>query len=168
VLTRLGYLYQASGDEEAAEQYYQQVLKRDPGRAVVAANRGVFYARRGMMRQALDLWRAAFDKNPHLSEIGVNLGRGLCGVGDAEGARAALQRVLTHNPDLALAREALADVAQTGCIAKVGRTFRSARREHAHGGPSVLDRAAVTSRAPDETEICAEVRRTFSLQIWNP
>ena len=108
VLTRLGYLYQARGEAQTAERYYEQVLKRDPDRAVVAANLGVFYAGRGRLREALALWRHAFDRNPQLSEIGVNLGRALCGIGDADGGRSALQRVLTHNPDSALAREAIA------------------------------------------------------------
>jgi Flp pilus assembly protein TadD len=115
VLTRLGYLYQARGDIDTAEQYYERALQRDPDRAAVAANLGVFYANRGRLRPALELWRHAFDKNPQLSDIGVNLGRLLCGIGDADHARAALQRVLTHNPDLASARQALADVAQRGC-----------------------------------------------------
>jgi len=82
---------------------------------VVAANLGVFLARRGMLRQSLDLWRTAFGNNPQLSEIGVNLGRGLCAAGDADGARAALQRVLKHDPDMGLARSALAEIAQHGC-----------------------------------------------------
>jgi Flp pilus assembly protein TadD len=115
VLTRLGYLSQARGDADTAAQYYEQVLKHDPDRAVVAANLGVFYAGRGMLRQAVDLWRNAFDRNPQLSEIGVNLGRVLCGIGDPDGARATLDRVLKHNPDLAIARQALAEVAQRGC-----------------------------------------------------
>jgi hypothetical protein len=73
---------------------------------------------RGLVRQALDLWRNAFDKNPQLSAIGVNLGRALCGIGDADGARAALQRVLKHNPDLTIARQALAEVTERGCTPK--------------------------------------------------
>jgi hypothetical protein len=56
--------------------------------------------------------------HPQLSEIGVNLGRVLCGIGDADGVRAAIARVLTHNPDLAIARQALADIAQRGCVRK--------------------------------------------------
>jgi hypothetical protein len=115
VLTRLGYLYQARGDTATAEQFYEKALARDPDRAVVAANVGVFYAGRGRLREALGLWRNAFDANPHLSEIGVNLGRGLCAIGDAGGAQAALQRVLAHNPDLPIARQALEDVAHSGC-----------------------------------------------------
>ena len=68
-----------------------------------------------MLSQSLELWRTAFDKNPQLSEIGVNLGKGLCAVGDADGARATLQRVLKHNPDMGVARSALAEIAQRGC-----------------------------------------------------
>lgn len=115
VLTRLGYLHQDRGDFLVAEKLYEEVRKKDPERAVVAANLGVFYARRGMLKQSLELWRTTFENNPQLSEIGVNLGRGLCAVGDADGARAVLQRVLKHNPDMGVARLALAEIAQRGC-----------------------------------------------------
>jgi len=115
VLTRLGYLHQARGDLETAEKLYEQVRKTDPDRAVASANLGVFQARRGLLKQALELWRTTFQNNPQLSEIGLNLGRGLCAVGDADGARAALHRVLKHNPDMGLARSALAEIARDGC-----------------------------------------------------
>jgi predicted CXXCH cytochrome family protein len=115
VLTRLGYLHQARGDFSSAEELYEEARKKDPDRAVVAANLGVFHARRGMLRQALELWRTTFENNPQLSEIGVNLGRGLCVVGDADGAQAVLQRVLKHNPDMGVARAALSEIVQRGC-----------------------------------------------------
>jgi predicted CXXCH cytochrome family protein len=115
VLTRLGYLYQARGDLDRAEQAYAQALKIDPRRAVVAANVGVFDARRGLLTQSLALWRAAFETNPQLSEIGVNLGRGLCAQGDTAGATSVLRRVLRHNPDLGIARQALAEITKLGC-----------------------------------------------------
>jgi predicted CXXCH cytochrome family protein len=117
VLTRLGYLYQARGDLDRAEQAYAQALKVDPGRAVVAGNVGVFQARRGLLTPSLALWRAAFETNPQLSEIGVNLSRGLCAQGDAAGATTVLRRVLRHNPDLGIARQALAEITKTGCRA---------------------------------------------------
>jgi predicted CXXCH cytochrome family protein len=115
VLTRLGYLYQARGDLVRAEQAYAEALKVDPRRAVVAGNVGVFAARRGLLTRALALWRPAFETHPHLSEIGLNISRGLCAEGDAAGATAVLRRVLRHNPDLGMARQALAEVAKTGC-----------------------------------------------------
>jgi len=115
VLTRLGYLHQARGDLETAEKLYEQVRKTDPDHAVASANLAVFQARRGLLKQALELWRTTFQNNPQLSEIGLNLGRGLCAVGDADGARAALHRVLKHNPDMELARSALAEIGRDGC-----------------------------------------------------
>lgn len=118
VLTRLGYLHQATGDTEAAERDYAQALKADPDQAIAAANVGVFYARRGMMREAVTLWRPAFERNPYLSEIGINLATALCATGDTPEARAALQRVLTHNPDLVMAHHALADLGTHGCPPK--------------------------------------------------
>jgi predicted CXXCH cytochrome family protein len=115
VLTRLGYLYQARGDLDRAEQMYARALKVDPQRAVVAGNVGVFDARRGLLTQSLALWRTAFETHPQLSEIGINISRALCAQGDAAGATTALQRVIRHNPDLGVARQALAEIAKTGC-----------------------------------------------------
>jgi Tfp pilus assembly protein PilF len=115
VLTRLGFLYQSRGNLDTAQKYYERAFKLDPDRAVVANNLGVFYSRGGMLTRSLELWRNVVDKNPHLSEIGVNLGVGLCAVGDTEAAKAVLQRVLKHNPDFGLARQALADLAERGC-----------------------------------------------------
>jgi tetratricopeptide (TPR) repeat protein len=97
VLLRLAYLDQAHGHAETAERYYEQIVAHDPGRAIAAANLGVFYVRRGRVRETLDMWRNAFDRNPQLSELGVNLSRLLCDTGDADEARAVLQRVLKHN-----------------------------------------------------------------------
>jgi Flp pilus assembly protein TadD len=115
LLTRLGYLHQARGEFALAEKYYEQVFTKHPESAVAAANLGVFYARRGLLNRSVEIWRRAFDMNPQLSEIGVNLGGVLCAAGDGDGARAVLQRVLKHNPDLGIAREALAKVTKEGC-----------------------------------------------------
>jgi tetratricopeptide (TPR) repeat protein len=115
LLTRLGYLHQARGEFALAERYYEQVFTKHPDSAIATANLGVFYARRGLLSRSLEIWRRAFDMNPQLSEIGVNLGRGLCAAGDGAGARAVLERVLKHNPDLAIARESLATVSKGGC-----------------------------------------------------
>ena len=51
-----------------------------------------------MLARSVELWRNTFANNPQLSDIGVNLADGLCALGDAEGARTVLQRVLLHNP----------------------------------------------------------------------
>jgi Tfp pilus assembly protein PilF len=115
VLIRLAYLYQIRGDLETAETLYDRALKADPDRAVAAANLGVLYARRGMLARAIELWRPAFDNNPQLSELGVNLANGLCAAGDAAAARHVLQRVLKHNPDLGTARALLSETTPAQC-----------------------------------------------------
>jgi len=111
VLTRLGYFYQASS---RAEEFYVRALRADPSRAVVAANLGVLYARRGKLGLALKLWRDAFAENPQLSDLGINLAQGLCAVGDSDGAHDVVRRVLEHNPDSEPARGLLA----SGCFSR--------------------------------------------------
>ncbi len=118
VLTRLAYLHQARGDNDAAEQDYERALAIDPDLGVAAADLGVFLARRGLLPRAMELWRRAFEHNPQLSDIGLNLSLGLCAAGDTTGARETLQRVLEHNPDLDAARQRLAEVAGQGCPPK--------------------------------------------------
>ncbi len=115
VLVRLAYLYQVRGDFDQAERLYDRALKDDPNRAVASANLGVLCARRGMLPRAIELWRAAFDNNPHLSELGINLANGLCAAGDAAAAREVLERVLKHNPDLGAARTLLSDTTDARC-----------------------------------------------------
>ena len=114
MLTRLGYLHQLRGDFEPAERLYDRALRADPDRAVVAANLGLLYVRKGMLARAVTLWRPAFAKNPQLTELGVNLGRALCADGDPTGARQVLQRVLQHNPDSSTARQLMA-VTESHC-----------------------------------------------------
>ena len=72
------YLYQLRGDFDRAARLYDRALRNDPGGAVVAANLGVFYVRQGMLPQALTLWRDTFDKNPQLTDLGLNLAERNC------------------------------------------------------------------------------------------
>jgi Tfp pilus assembly protein PilF len=88
-----------------------RALRADPSRAVVAANLGVLYARRGKLGVALELWRDAFAENPQLSDLGLNLAKGLCAGGDSSRARDVVRRVLEHDPDSGPARALLA----SGC-----------------------------------------------------
>jgi Tfp pilus assembly protein PilF len=101
-------LYQAA---DRAEELYVRALRADPSRAVVAANLGVLYARRGKLGVALELWRDAFAENPQLSDLGLNLAKGLCAGGDSSRARDVVRRVLEHDPDSGPARALLA----SGC-----------------------------------------------------
>jgi Tfp pilus assembly protein PilF len=112
VLTRLGYLYQLQGDLERAEALYDRALKREPDRGLVATNLGVLYARRGLLTRALAIWREAFDKNPQLTDLGLNLARGLCAAEDADAARQVVRRALQHNPDAGAARQLLSELSR--------------------------------------------------------
>jgi hypothetical protein len=60
----------------------------------------------------------AFDKNPHLSDAGLNLANGLCAAGDPSGAEQAVRQVLRHNPDLGAARTLLGAVTTGHCSGK--------------------------------------------------
>jgi len=119
VLSRLGYLSQISGDEDRAQTYYDRALRADPDRAIVAADLGVLLARRGMLARALALWRDAFENNPHLTDLALNLARGLCTTGDAKGARQVVERALRHNPDSRAATGLLAALSDTACRSSV-------------------------------------------------
>jgi superkiller protein 3 len=110
----LGYLYQTRGDLDRAASSYEQALAADPDRAIAAANLGVIYASRGQLNLSLPLWRSAFENNPQLSDLGLNLSRALCAAGDGRGAREAVERVIRHNPDLGAARRLRADLSAGG------------------------------------------------------
>jgi tetratricopeptide (TPR) repeat protein len=116
VLVRLAYLQQMRGDLDEAQRLYGRALARDPDRAVAAANLGVLEARHGRLAAALTLWRAAFDKNPYLTALGINLARGLCDTGNGDEARAVAQRALRHNPDSSATRQLVSELATTGCV----------------------------------------------------
>jgi predicted Zn-dependent protease len=87
---------------------------RDPDRAVAAANLGVLEAGHGQLAAALDLWRPAFEKNPHLTALGIDLARGLCDTGNK--ARRVAERALRHNPDSSATRQLVSELATNGCV----------------------------------------------------
>src|SRR3954466_13958013 len=101
------------GDLPAAEGFYRRALKNDPTRAVVAANLGVLYARRGLLAAALELWRDAFDRNPQLTDLGTSIATGLCADGNAGAARQAVERGRQHNPDSGAARRWVSELHNT-------------------------------------------------------
>ena len=84
--------------------------------AVAAANLGVLKAVHGQLAAALDLWRPAFDKNPYLTALGIDLARGLCDSGNGNEARRVAERALRHNPDSAATRQLVSELATNGCV----------------------------------------------------
>jgi hypothetical protein len=114
VLARLAFMEQTRGDGAAAEANYRRSLALDDGLVTAAADLGVLLAQRGKVAEAIGLWRPAFDRNPDMIDLGVNLAMGECLQGDRSAAAAVLNRVLRFNPDSARARELLNGVARCG------------------------------------------------------
>ena len=116
VLVRLAYLQQMRGNLDEAQRLYGRALARDPGRPVAAANLGVLEARHGQLAAALSLWRTAFDKNPQLTPLGIDLARGLWESGNGNEARAVARPALRHNPDSSATRQLVSELATSGCV----------------------------------------------------
>ena len=79
---------------------------------VAATNLGVIFAERGSMRQALSVWRPAFERHPDASELGVDVALAMCRSGDWKDAEEAVRTVLEHNPDFLPARQVGAALAR--------------------------------------------------------
>ncbi len=110
VLVRLGFLYQKLGRNGPAAELYERALQADSEPPEAATNLGVIYASKGDLRRALALWQGVFEKNPGLSETGVNLALGLCQAGETAKARQTLVEVLKHQADLGPARALLREL----------------------------------------------------------
>ncbi|MBI2687051.1 MAG: tetratricopeptide repeat protein [Acidobacteria bacterium] len=104
VLVQLAQQYDAAGLGAAP---YQRALKLDPDNATAQANLGIYRIRAGRVRDALDLWRSAFDRNPSMIGAGLNLATGQLQAGDRPGALTTLGRILQFHPDNAQARQLL-------------------------------------------------------------
>ena len=110
LLTALGYSELRSGQAEKAREHYEHAMRIDPLSVDAAANLGVIEANAGHLDRAVELWKAAFERAPSRSSLGLNLTRGLCLTGHGDQARAALARVLEFNPDLAAGRSMLQEL----------------------------------------------------------
>jgi Flp pilus assembly protein TadD len=104
VLTRLGLIDQERGAIGSAEQRYRHALSEDPFSAVAASNLGVILAGHGDLAGAVALWAPTYDRNPQLSDVGLNLAAAECEEGRLADARATLARLLRHDPDRGRAR----------------------------------------------------------------
>jgi Tfp pilus assembly protein PilF len=110
VLLRLGFLYQQLGRNGPAAELYERALRAGSEAPEAATNLGVIYASKGDLRKALGLWQGVFEKNPGLSEAGVNLAAGLCQAGETARARQTLIEVLKYQADFGRARAMLREL----------------------------------------------------------
>jgi len=91
VAVRLGDLLQRKGYTARAEQLYAQALNS----VVSLVNLGGMYGSRGEYRKAIQLWRAALEKNPGQREASLNLAMALRALGlsdEAAKVEAGMQR----------------------------------------------------------------------------
>lgn len=120
VLNALGYLAQLRGNRLQAIDLYREVLKLDPIDLTATNNLAILLARSGQLREAQALWKKTFDLNEDVDEPGINLGLVNCILGDRNGARQALRRVLVYSPDEPVARRKLQAIqsGEESCIAR--------------------------------------------------
>jgi Flp pilus assembly protein TadD len=101
------------GNNQAATETFQRVLKLDPHDLTALSNLGTLYAKQGHLDEAISLLRPAFELNPDIAGLAVNLARVQCAAGDTAGARATLGSALTYSPGLKELQQTLAGM--SGC-----------------------------------------------------
>jgi len=99
VAAQLAYTCDLLGDHDTAEALYLQALRDDPQNLIALTNLGTHRARRGQMKQAIDLWRKALAINPGLPVPGLNWARAEQMQGDKQQSLEIVRRVLSLNPD---------------------------------------------------------------------
>jgi Flp pilus assembly protein TadD len=109
-LAALGYEDQIHGDVRGAQNLYQRALALDPDLIDATTNLGVIEAQSGNIPAAINLLRAAFERAPGRSGVGMNLARVFCLAGRLDEARASVARVLEFNPDMNAAKTFLREL----------------------------------------------------------
>jgi predicted CXXCH cytochrome family protein len=105
LLSAAGYFAQRRQKIQEARDYYRHALRVDPYDNDAATNLGVIEAQAGDLKNAITLWKDAFERAPAKSAIGMNLARAYCASGQLDEARASVGRVLEFSPDLPEAKE---------------------------------------------------------------
>ena len=91
VQVRLADLQERMDNPGRALLLYQRALRQDPNAILALVNLGRLYGSRGLLDQAVALWREALKRSPCLAEAGANLQVALGAKNDSAG-REAVQR----------------------------------------------------------------------------
>jgi hypothetical protein len=110
VLTQLGQLVEAAGDQQRACNLHARAVAADPQPVAAAVNLGICYAAKGELDRSISLWRAALSRNPGLDAARLNLAVALYRTGNAAAARATLTEGLRFNPVSSRARAMLREL----------------------------------------------------------
>jgi len=93
-LNALGVLNAERRDSKLAEQAFRRVLELVPDDLTALSNLGTLLAQRGKLKEAISTLQPAFDRNPDISGLAMNLARVECATGDATAARHVLETTL--------------------------------------------------------------------------
>ena len=107
LLTAMGYSEQQKGLTDLARGHYEHALRVKPLSLDAASNLALIEANAGHLDRAGALWKAAFERAPGRSSLGIYLARALCLSGHGDESKGTIARVLRFNPDSSTAREML-------------------------------------------------------------
>lgn len=110
LLGQLAQFHDRMGNEAAAMEACERIVRADPSNTAAKVNLGIYYVKRGRSAEAIGLWQDALKRNPSLTGARMNLGVALFHEGRAAEAEAALAAVLQYEPDNDAARRLLAEV----------------------------------------------------------
>jgi Flp pilus assembly protein TadD len=85
-------------------------LKETPENLAAGTNLGTLLAKSGDLEAAATLWQQTFRQNADIPELGQNLAKAQCMLGQKEAAESTLKIVLTYSPGLSQARHSLAEM----------------------------------------------------------
>ena len=97
-LDAFGNLSAERGDNQTAQQAFEQALKLDPHDLTANSNLGILRAKQGRLQESIVLLRSAFEANKDISGLAMNLARVQCMEGDGSGARATINTALVFAP----------------------------------------------------------------------
>lgn len=110
LLSQLAQFHDRMGNEAAAMEACERIVKSDAANTAAKVNLGTYYAKRGRVAEAIALWQDAVKRNPSLTGARVNLGVALFREGRKAEAEAALAKALEYEPDNGAARRLLDEV----------------------------------------------------------
>ena len=92
-------------------QLYRKALTADPSQVVALLNLGALLAQQRQFQEAISLWQEALRQNPGLETASIYLAQASLRTGKVLLAREELLKALEFNPDSAMIRKLLAELA---------------------------------------------------------
>lgn len=99
-LDALGNVSAVRGDRAQAESAFRRVLEMDNIDLTALSNLGTLLAKEGKLQEATVLLQQAFDRNPDVPSLAMNLARVQCMAGDGAAGRSTLTKALVYCPNL--------------------------------------------------------------------